>query len=80
MIHTTLTTHIYPTHIHQVDDSKDLSTSIVPPEMTVVLPSGEVALRVKKTNGGETSYKPLVAEATFDVWSLLVCLFPFIGI
>ena len=65
----------------EIDDSKDLSTSIVPPEMTHLLPSGEVALCVRKTNDPAViSYEPLVAEATFDVWSVIACLFPFIGL
>ena len=64
----------------EIDDTKDLSTSIVPPEMTVLLENGEVALRVRrKVNPQTAAYEPLTAEATFDIWSIVVMMYQFVG-
>ena len=66
----------------EIDDTKDLSTSIIPPEMTVLLENGDVALRVRqkvKPTSNPAPYEPLTAQATFDIWSIMVMLFPFLG-
>ena len=65
----------------EIDDTKDLSTSIIPPEMTVLLPNGDVALRVRKvkSTSNPAPYEPLTAQATFDIWSIMVMMFPFLG-
>ena len=65
----------------EIDDTKDLSTSIIPPEMTVLLPNGDVALRVRKVKPttNPAPYEPLTAQATFDIWSIMVMMFPFLG-
>ena len=66
----------------EIDDTKELSTSIVPPEMTVLLKNGEVALRVRqkdKSTSNPAAYETLTAGTTFDIWSIVVMMYQFVG-